>query len=70
MVKDGLILEALYLPGLRQRFDDLQDPHEGTFSWIFNSPKAIHAKEPNLITTFPDWLSSGSGIFHVAGKPG
>jgi len=70
MVSDGLILETLHSKSLGQRFEDVRTPHEGTFRWIFSNPGEVREKEPQLAITFPDWLKTGSGIFHIAGKPG
>jgi len=68
MINDGMVLEALYFADLRQRFEEIRDAHEGTFNWIFN--KMVRRREHELAITFPEWLKSGSGIFHIAGKPG
>jgi hypothetical protein len=43
---------------------------KGTFSWIFTSPETMREKEDQLSITLPDWLRTGSGIFHITGKPG
>ncbi|PMD35021.1 hypothetical protein L207DRAFT_638482 [Hyaloscypha variabilis F] len=70
MAIDGLILKALYSEDLGQRFQEVKIAEEGTFSWIFTSPETMREKEDQLSITLPDWLKTGSGIFHIAGKPG
>ena len=65
-----MILQLLHFQNLGQRFQDLKDPHENTLTWIFETPELIREREPQLSLTFPDWLRTGSGIFHIAGKPG
>lgn len=70
MVRDGVILEMLHFSNLGRRFEDLRNAHEGTFDWIFSNPEMVLKKEPGLGITFPAWLQTGSGIFHIAGKPG
>jgi hypothetical protein len=70
MVRDGVILEMLHFSNLGRRFEDLRNAHEGTFDWIFSNPEMVLEKEPGLKITFPAWLQTGSGIFHIAGKPG
>ncbi|KAI0803873.1 hypothetical protein GGR55DRAFT_379257 [Xylaria sp. FL0064] len=70
LVADRVILQLLYTPILGSRFEDVSTPEEGTFKWIFTDPEAVLKKEPHLEMTFPAWLESGNGIFHVYGKPG
>jgi hypothetical protein len=38
MVKEGVILEALYSKDISQRFEDVQKEQHGTFEWIFTDP--------------------------------
>ncbi|KAI1351034.1 hypothetical protein F5Y01DRAFT_283844 [Xylaria sp. FL0043] len=70
LVADRVILQLLYTPILGSRFEDVPTQEEGTFEWIFTDPEAVLKKEPHLAMTFPTWLESGDGIFHVCGKPG
>lgn len=65
-----LILENLTFPEMRQRYGTVAKAHSETFQWIFEvnprkKPKALEGR-----TLFTTWLESGSGIFHIAGKPG
>jgi NACHT domain len=69
-VYQSTILEMLHFANLGQRFRELRDAHEGTFGWIFSNPDLVFEKEPKLTISFPKWLSEGSNIFHVAGRPG
>ncbi|KAI1271005.1 hypothetical protein F5Y07DRAFT_406304 [Xylaria sp. FL0933] len=70
IVTDRLILQSLYTPNLRTRFEEVQTQEGGTFEWIFTKPEIVFQSEPHLATTFPAWLRSGDGIFHICGKPG
>ncbi|TGJ87890.1 hypothetical protein E0Z10_g860 [Xylaria hypoxylon] len=70
VVTDRVILQLLDFPTLKSRFEDVLTEEEGTFEWIFTQPDVVLEKEPELATTFPDWLESGDGIFHICGKPG
>ncbi|KAI0535290.1 hypothetical protein GGR58DRAFT_504417 [Xylaria digitata] len=70
VVADRVILQLLDFPTLKSRFEDVATEEEGTFKWIFTQLGAVLEKEPELSTTFPDWLESGDGIFHICGKPG
>ncbi|KAI0415714.1 hypothetical protein F5X98DRAFT_388601 [Xylaria grammica] len=70
VVTDRAILQLLDFPSLKSRFEDVIVEEQGTFQWIFTEPETVLEKEPELSTTFPDWLALGSGIFHICGKPG
>ncbi|VUC25820.1 unnamed protein product [Clonostachys rosea] len=43
---------------LHTRVDQIENPYENTFSWIFELP------------SFCSWLQGGSGLFWINGKPG
>ncbi|KAH8895466.1 hypothetical protein GQ53DRAFT_715140 [Thozetella sp. PMI_491] len=45
-------------PALNFRIDQIEDPFQDTFQWIFNLP------------VFCNWLQQGSGLFWIHGKPG
>ncbi|KAI3325856.1 hypothetical protein HD806DRAFT_425863 [Xylariaceae sp. AK1471] len=70
VVADQVILQLLDFPNLGSRFEDIGTQEEGTFEWIFIKPEVAFEKEPRLAITFPGWLESGDGIFHICGKPG
>ncbi|KAI1215199.1 uncharacterized protein F4807DRAFT_25603 [Annulohypoxylon truncatum] len=70
LIKSHSILEALSFPKMHQRYEAVGKAHSETFDWIFQdnperSPKALQGK-----ILFTNWLSSGKGVFHIAGKPG
>ena len=53
-----------------ERFQDVCKAAEETFKWIFEDPDLVTSKNPELRIPFLEWLESGSGIFHISGKPG
>ncbi|KAI2627376.1 hypothetical protein GGS26DRAFT_599295 [Hypomontagnella submonticulosa] len=58
---------------MEERFDDIKQEHNRTFSWIFNETGLEVQREPDqppLEVCFTKWLRSGSGIFHIEGKAG
>ncbi|KAK0621925.1 hypothetical protein B0T17DRAFT_493995, partial [Bombardia bombarda] len=57
-INKELVLQSLYLPILNERYGDVAEAEPTTFEWIFKT------------TTFCEWLKSGSGVFHISGKPG
>ena len=70
VMKIGKILESLYFPSMDERFRMVHESAPDTFEWIFDKPELLQEKQAGLSVTFPDWLSRGSGIFHIEGKPG
>lgn len=64
------ILNSLAFASMDSRFISVHDAEVDTFDWIFDQPDKVLAREPDLTLTFPNWLKSGSGIFHIVGKPG
>lgn len=69
-IKVKLLLRSLEFPQMDHRVRAIHDADSDTFRWIFSNPDLIREREPDLEITFTDWLVSGSGIFHVAGKAG
>ncbi|KAI0884206.1 uncharacterized protein GGS22DRAFT_194786 [Annulohypoxylon maeteangense] len=70
LIRSHKILEALSFSKLHQRYENVGKAYSDTFNWIFQddpdrSPKALQGK-----ILFTNWLSSGKGAFHIAGKPG
>lgn len=57
-------------PSARARFKSVSQAESGTFSWILEDPDRLLKMEPELHVSFTEWLASGSGVFHIAGKPG
>ncbi|KAJ4314655.1 hypothetical protein N0V84_008782 [Fusarium piperis] len=77
------ILHSLQFDDMHRRDDRVEDPYEDTFRWILedddaNSEESMtdwedyHQEEMKCISRdmFLNWLSSGSGIFHISGKLG
>ncbi|KAF7535658.1 hypothetical protein G7054_g5179 [Neopestalotiopsis clavispora] len=60
------------------RYDEVIDASPHTYRWIYNDrPGEIKANTPRLSdeavqarTDLQTWLQAGSGVFHIAGKPG
>ncbi|KAI0104231.1 hypothetical protein GGR51DRAFT_522080 [Nemania sp. FL0031] len=69
-VADRVILQLLYFRDLGSRLEGVVVPEQGTFEWIFTDPEVVLRSHPRLGMTFPQWLESGDGIFHICGKPG
>ncbi|KAJ8128819.1 hypothetical protein O1611_g4813 [Lasiodiplodia mahajangana] len=69
-VADRVILQLLYFGDLGSRLEGVVTPEQGTFEWIFTDPEAVLRSHPRLKMTFPQWLESKDGIFHICGKPG
>ncbi|KAI1818296.1 hypothetical protein GGS20DRAFT_350263 [Poronia punctata] len=68
--KDRAVLELLGQAISYPRYDDVEAEEAGTFEWIFSEPERIFDGLCRPRMTFPGWLESGDGIFHVCGKPG
>ncbi|KAI2617243.1 hypothetical protein GGS26DRAFT_412813 [Hypomontagnella submonticulosa] len=66
------IVQSLHsrFPTAKARFDAVDSAEAGTFSWIFEDPESLLDLEPDLEVDLPEWLSSGLGVFHIAGRPG
>jgi len=64
------LLDALRFPTMNERFRTVHGPAPRTFEWIFGGLDEIRTDEPQLNISFSEWLESGSGIFHIIGKPG
>ncbi len=52
------------------RYDDVHEAALNTCEWILKEPKKLLEVEEKPKLTFTEWLLEGSGVFHVAGKPG
>jgi hypothetical protein len=66
------VLAALLQPYTNHRFEDVQVAHYQTFQWIFSDAQGVGEGErdnPNW-DSLVNWLSTGTGIFLVSGKPG
>ncbi|KFA48242.1 hypothetical protein S40293_07367 [Stachybotrys chartarum IBT 40293] len=69
-IKIAQLLGSLYFPTMNERFRAVNDSAPCTFGWIFEEPQSLIKHQPGLQISFTDWLESGSGIFHIEGKPG
>ncbi|KAI1097324.1 hypothetical protein F4804DRAFT_178965 [Jackrogersella minutella] len=69
-IRSHQILQSLAFSKLHQRYETVGKAMSDTFEWIFEddpdrSQRALRGK-----ILFTNWLSSGEGVFHIAGKPG
>ena len=64
------ILSELDFPARHHRFDAVSCSAQQTFAWIFDDSCYQLLQQSGLEVSFPDWLRSGSGVFHIAGKAG
>lgn len=64
------LLEILRFPSMNDRFHNVKDSAPDTFEWLFDNPEFLLKEQPGLAISFSDWLETGSGIFHIEGKPG
>jgi hypothetical protein len=64
------ILNALSFDQMNERFFQVPEAAENTFTWIFQESDTQMESNHKLKYPFKKWLASGSGIFHISGKPG
>lgn len=79
------IMKSLAFEGMFLKLDSVREPYANTFKWILgeqannegdqDSEKEIDSRvDPELRkkvqSQYKSWLTSGEGIFHIAGKPG
>ncbi|KAK4675962.1 hypothetical protein QC764_507830 [Podospora pseudoanserina] len=79
-MNQATILGALRPATADKRFEEIADPACTTFSWMLGRPSGVESgdsspdiEDParvNASQEFLHWLRSGSGIYHIAGKPG
>ncbi|OIW28776.1 hypothetical protein CONLIGDRAFT_391098 [Coniochaeta ligniaria NRRL 30616] len=66
-----LLLQSLFFPEINARHSSIVDAHGQTFNWILEQPtSAPPSDDPRPRVQFNTWLSQGSGIYWIAGKPG
>ena len=70
IIAEHHILQALAFEKMRSRFDNVNEAHYKTFRWIFEDPSHAKVNDHQSGVSFVNWLSNGSGIFHIAGKLG
>jgi hypothetical protein len=61
---ESFLLASLRFPTMKNRFDEIEPAHRKTFEWIFLPPP-----QRSGWSDFPQWLSGGTGIYWVNGKP-
>jgi hypothetical protein len=61
---ESFLLASLRFPTMKNRFDEIEPAHRKTFKWIFLPPPQL-----SRWSDFPQWLSGGTGIYWVNGKP-
>ncbi|TGO49410.1 hypothetical protein BOTNAR_0432g00010 [Botryotinia narcissicola] len=59
------ILESLRFSDMNHRQDMIASPYQNSFQWIFRD-STVHQKP---WSNFATWLSEGSGIYWIRGKP-
>ncbi|KAK3901740.1 hypothetical protein C8A05DRAFT_16114 [Staphylotrichum tortipilum] len=77
------VLGLLAFAEMRSRADIVEKAHEATFKWMFEGQssagqeqviaeptRAVDPKSRARVDSFVQWLSSDSGIYHIAGKLG
>lgn len=63
------ILRALEFEGMKARRQQVESSVGNTFKWIITKD-AIPKGHRDLKVSFNKWLSDGTGVYHVTGKPG
>lgn len=62
------ILDCLYFDQEKNRYDDIDSAHKGTFEWIYSEPPS--GATGATWFNFDRWLCNQSGIYWVSGKAG
>lgn len=64
------IVESLYYECITVRHESIPDAHANTFDWILDPDltSSSSTNQPNV--TLQRWLTNGSGLYWVSGKPG
>lgn len=69
MILQQQFLVSLYFQALKLRHTRIENAHDQTFKWLFQTPgKKQRGIDPKM--RFLAWLQSGDGIFWISGKPG
>jgi hypothetical protein len=63
------MITALAFPEMHSRVDKVAEAHSKTFHWILEDTPSSTIQHSSDIT-FIDWLTSGTGVFHISGKLG
>ncbi|KAH9900265.1 hypothetical protein F4778DRAFT_740970 [Xylariomycetidae sp. FL2044] len=63
-------ISAVYPQESNPRYHEVLDAHKGTYEWILDERLKIPTPLRHIRVSFVNWVLEGSGVFHVAGKPG
>lgn len=63
------ILKALEFEGMEARREKVESTVGNTFEWIIAN-NAVPENHSDMKISFKEWLSDGTGVFHVMGRPG
>jgi nucleoside-triphosphatase THEP1 len=74
------IINLLQFEDMHERFDDISEAHNGTFTWALDAPplitdvQNINLRDDSMITNksnnLSHWLQTSTGVFHLTGIPG
>jgi energy-coupling factor transporter ATP-binding protein EcfA2 len=66
------IRKSLAFAEMTERLDSIGKPHDKTFTWFFSNDDSLKSAPERIDARrrYVRWLSSGTGMFHIAGKPG
>lgn len=67
------LLDSLMYQEMNARFNDIADPCDNNFDWVFKKPQPSEEDwpiHPADICGFEDWLLNDYSTFWVSGKPG
>lgn len=62
------IMDSLFFDQEKDRQDDIDRAHKGTYEWIYSEPPSGATRE--TWSNFHDWLRNDAGIYWVSGKVG
>ncbi|CAI6036036.1 unnamed protein product [Clonostachys chloroleuca] len=69
-INQRAILNSLKPNSANARLDEIRGRASDTFNWIFEPSDKLLRRVPKVEEQISTWFRSGSGIFHVVGKPG
>jgi hypothetical protein len=70
LANERAILQLLWFDTINSRHCEIFEAETNTFTWILNDSNVQRLSNPLLVTDFKTWLQTGSGVFHISGKPG
>jgi len=69
-VLQQIVIDALAFQDMYRRFETVEEAHLKTFQWILDDVHEDDSERQDAKKLFTNWLTSGSGIFHISGKLG